>query len=37
MLDRIKKVIVSPKNEWAVIESEDSHHVNLFIKYVLPL
>jgi hypothetical protein len=37
MFKKIKNLIVSPKNEWGVIEGENSPHEVLFIKYVLPL
>lgn len=30
-------MIVSPKKEWEVIESEENAHGKLFMKYVLPL
>ena len=37
MFERIKNIIVAPKNEWGVIESENTSHSKLFVKYVLPL
>jgi hypothetical protein len=36
-INRIKNLIVSPKNEWGVIEGENMPHVKLFTSYVLPL
>jgi hypothetical protein len=32
-----KNVILTPKTEWIEIEKENTSHLDLFIKYVLPL
>lgn len=37
MFKRIKNIIVSPKSEWDVIESENAPHLTVLVKYVLPL
>jgi hypothetical protein len=37
MITRVKKILTAPKNEWAVIEGENTPHAKLFMGYVLPL
>ena len=37
LVSRIKKILITPKTEWTVIEKENTPHVKIFILYVLPL
>jgi len=37
MFNRVKQILIAPKNEWAVIAGEKSPHSKVFIGYVLPL
>ncbi|MCL2597879.1 MAG: YIP1 family protein [Paludibacter sp.] len=37
MFERIKQIIIAPKNEWAKIAGENSPHSKVFSGYVLPL
>jgi len=37
MINRVKQIITAPKDEWAVIEGENTPHVKLFTGYILPL
>ena len=35
--DRIKSILVSPKNEWQTIEAENAPHIKVFTTYIVPL
>jgi len=37
MINRLKGILTAPKQEWTVIEGENTPHVKLFMGYVLPL
>jgi hypothetical protein len=37
ILNRIKNILVAPKKEWAIVESENEPHGKVFVSYLLPL
>ena len=37
IVDRVKKILMSPKTEWEVISAEASNNQQLVVGYVLPL
>ncbi len=37
LIERLKKIIISPKNEWTVIKNENTSPTELLMKYLLPL
>ncbi len=37
IFERAKKIIISPKEEWAVIDQENTSVTDLIIKYLIPL
>ena len=37
IIERVKNILISPKTEWGVIDSETSTPASLFTGYVLPL
>jgi len=37
MFERVKKILIAPKQEWTVIEGENTPYMKLFTGYVLPL
>ena len=37
LFERLKKIILSPKDEWTVIKDENTSSTEVFMKYLLPL
>lgn len=37
IIERAKKIIISPKDEWVTIDQEDTSVTDLIIKYLIPL
>jgi hypothetical protein len=37
LINRVKNILVTPKTEWQVIDSENSLHAKVFTSYVIPL
>ncbi|MDR1554243.1 MAG: YIP1 family protein [Prevotellaceae bacterium] len=37
MFEKVKKILVSPKNEWQTIEAENAPHAKVFTTFVVPL
>ena len=37
LINRVKQILVSPKTEWPIIDSENDSHVKVLTTYVLPL
>jgi hypothetical protein len=37
IIQRVKNILLTPKTEWAVIESENAPHAKVFTSYLLLL
>ena len=37
MINRIKNILLTPKNEWPAIEAEKAGHIQVLTRYLLPL
>jgi hypothetical protein len=37
LVDRVKRILLSPKTEWEVIDAEPATAAELYTRYIMPL